>query len=78
MPSVGLQIRTEEHPSMISSLEHPSMMSGLELSTNHTSTRAVVAAKASHRVPINNNVVLKDHAEVLSIPSDQYDPAPHQ
>lgn len=71
MPIMGLQIRAEEHLSP---------MSSLEISTNRTSTRTMSEAAsttASHRVLIDDSVVLKDHAELLSISSsiDQHETA---
>jgi hypothetical protein len=68
---MGLQIRAEEHLSP---------MSSLEISTNRTSTRTMAEAAnttASHRVPIDDSIVFKDHAELLSISSsiDQHETA---
>jgi hypothetical protein len=71
MPMMGLQIRAEEHISP---------MSSIEISTNRTSTSTMAEAAntaASHRVPIDDSVAFKDHAELLSISSsiDQHETA---
>ena len=75
MPSVGLHIHAEEHLSTMSSLEPSTNRTSTRTGTEATATTATAATKASHRVPIDDSVVFKDHTDLLSIPSsiDQHE-----